>query len=360
MRLPITPHLPKRSRHFSYVSGESGIWTQEPRSPGLQFSRLPPNLRNAVSGIRTHMFSRLLLGQVCIPVPPWRPKAWTEGVEPSRRTISPAGFRDQCCTSWARSTDTDGRTWTGTDCSSWVWASRVCHFATSAFYCTSRESNSAGMLRITMSKQRIVFMDMISARHCIHPIASYAFPISPSCNDPIGDRTRVYAVRGVVLPLDYGTVGWPRGIEPRWADPQSAVLPLNYGHSDSSRDRTARFGLERAESYHTVRPWSHKSVREDVRLRVSHVPDLQSGAVATGPLTVICLGRGLRPVMLFFCPLQAYRQSTDHRFYILFLSFYFLNKQNAFSFYFLNKEVSCRWVFSIMFRVFAPYSCRCN
>lgn len=208
MRLPITPHLPKRSRHFSYVSGESGIWTQEPRSPGLQFSRLPPNLRNAVSGIRTHMFSRLFLGQVCIPVPPWRPKAWTEGVEPSRRTISPAGFRDQCCTSWARSTDTDDRTWTGMDCSSWVWANRVCHFATSAFYCTSRESNSAGMLRITMSKQRIVFMDTISARHCIHPIASYAFPISPSCSDPIGDRTRVYAVRWRCLTARL----WDRGV----------------------------------------------------------------------------------------------------------------------------------------------------
>lgn len=43
--------------------------------PGLQFSRLPqlttlPNLPHAVSGIRTHMRLRLLLGQVCIPVPP--------------------------------------------------------------------------------------------------------------------------------------------------------------------------------------------------------------------------------------------------------------------------------------------------
>lgn len=27
----------------------------------------------------------------------------------------------------------------------------------------------------------------ISARHCIHPIASYAFPISPSCSDPVGN-----------------------------------------------------------------------------------------------------------------------------------------------------------------------------
>lgn len=115
--------------------------------------------------------------------------------DPHGESLRLAGFRDRCCTSWARSTDTDGRIWTGTDFSSWVWASRVCHFATSAFYCTSRESNSAGMLRITMPKQRIVFIDTISARHCIHPIASYAFPISPSCNDPIGDRTRVYAVR---------------------------------------------------------------------------------------------------------------------------------------------------------------------
>lgn len=53
---------------------------------------------------------------------------------------------------------------------------------------------------------------------------------------------------------------------------------------------------------HTVRPWSHKSVREDVRLRVSHVPDLQSGAVATGPLTVIYPGRGLRPCYAVFLP----------------------------------------------------------
>lgn len=57
-------------------------------------------------------------------------------------------------------------------------------------------------------------------------------------------------------------------------------------------------------------------MREDVRLRVSHVPDLQSGAVATGPLTVIYPGRASRPVMLFFCPLRAYQRSTDRQFYI--------------------------------------------
>ena len=49
------------------------------------------------------------------------------------------------------------------------------------------------------------FQDTISARHCIHPIVSYAFPISPSCNDPIGDRTRVYAVRG--RRLFHSTIG---------------------------------------------------------------------------------------------------------------------------------------------------------
>lgn len=53
-----------------------------------------------------------------------------------------------------------------------------------------------------------------------------------------------------------------------------------------------------------------------MRLRVSHVPDLQSGAVATGPLTVIYPGRASRPVMLFFCPLRAYQRSTDRQFYI--------------------------------------------
>ncbi len=40
-------------------------------------------------------------------------------------------------------------------------------------------------------------------------------------------------------------------------------------------------------------------MREDVRLRVSHVPDLQSGAVATGPLTVICPGCGRTPLCCF-------------------------------------------------------------
>lgn len=59
-------------------------------------------------------------------------------------------------------------------------------------------------------------------------------------------------------------------------------------------------------------------MREDVRLRVSHVPDLQSGAVATGPLTVIYPGRASRPVMLFFCPLRAYQRSTDRQFYCFF------------------------------------------
>ena len=58
-------------------------------------------------------------------------------------------------------------------------------------------------------------------------------------------------------------------------------------------------------------------MREDVRLRVSHVPDLQSGAVATGPLTVIYPGRASRPVMLFFCPLRAYQRSTDRQFYMI-------------------------------------------
>lgn len=112
-----------------------------------------------------------------VPIEP-DPQILMAGIEPAR--ISPAEFESAAFT----------------------------NFATSAFYCTSRESNSAGMLRITMSKQRIVFMDTISARHCIHPIASYAFPISPSCNDPIGDRTRVYAVRGRRLPARL----WDRGV----------------------------------------------------------------------------------------------------------------------------------------------------
>lgn len=103
MRLPITPHLPNgrgrirtcASRLFSPTSYLADRWhkplahttilfccqteTQgfEPwdRISGLQFSRLPrlttlPNLPHAVSGSRTHMRLRLLLGQVCIPVPP--------------------------------------------------------------------------------------------------------------------------------------------------------------------------------------------------------------------------------------------------------------------------------------------------
>lgn len=103
MRFPITPHLPTGrgrirtcvSRPFSLTSYLADRWhkplahttilfccqteTQgfEPwnRISGLQFSRLPqsttlPNLPHAVSGSRTHMRLRLLLGQVCIPVPP--------------------------------------------------------------------------------------------------------------------------------------------------------------------------------------------------------------------------------------------------------------------------------------------------
>ena len=103
MRFPITPHLPTgrgrirtcASRLLSPTSYLADRWhkplahttilfccqteTQgfEPwnRIPGLQFSRLLqsatlPNLPHAVSGSRTHMRLRLLLGQVCIPVPP--------------------------------------------------------------------------------------------------------------------------------------------------------------------------------------------------------------------------------------------------------------------------------------------------
>ena len=51
---------------------------------------------------------------------------------------------------------------------------------------------------------------------------------------PGGVRTRDTTIKSRVLYLlSYWHMGWLEGIEPSWAEPQPAVLPLNYSHNQN-------------------------------------------------------------------------------------------------------------------------------